>query len=199
MKRKLFLFFLIIFTSSFAQSKYASIWQEVRKRYEKVNTVQGNFVQNICSESLGTCQEFTGKFYLKRPDRLRLEVTSPDSQIIVVLGKKAWFRFRSEPEVSEQELPGNLSPFDIFSDTLSLAATESSIDDDFIFLRLTSSDSLIMLSELNLWINPKDYTIKKFSFNQEPCTVSKFTLSEVKYNKKISDLIFELPKSRKEN
>lgn len=185
---------LLIFTITLAvlaQSQPDSIWQKVRKKYQKINTIQGNFAQNVCSESLGTCQEFIGKFYLKRPDKLRLEVTYPDSQIIVILGKKVWFHFGSEPEVSEQELAVTLSPFDIFSDTFSLTTKESSIEDDLIFLSLTATDSLAMLSDLNLWINPKDYTIKKFSFSQQPGTVSTFTIAEVKFNKKISDKIFE--------
>jgi len=192
------LIFLVTFVV-LAQTQFDTIWQKVQKRYEKVNTVQGNFTQRICSESLGICQQFDGKFYLKRPDKLRLDVTYPDTQIIIVSGKKAWFKFKGESKVNEQELPARLSPFDIFSEKIQSTVSESRMEDKLLYIRLVSQDTLALIPDLELWLNPKDYTIQQFSYSQGPGTVSTFELSKVKLNQKISDIIFELPKPKKED
>jgi chaperone LolA len=197
--KKICLLILAVFLVALAQTQSDLIWQRVRMRYQKVNTAQGSFQQNICSESLGTCQEFVGWFYLKRPDKLRLNVTFPDSQSIIVSGNKIWFHFPAQTEVGEQELPGKLSPFDIFSDTLSMTVTETRNEDDLIYLKLVAKDTFSLINDLDLWVNPKDFSIKKFSYPQGPGTVATFELYGVKFNKKISDKIFEVPSAKKEN
>lgn len=191
MKKVCLLIFIVIIVA-LAQSQSELIWQKVQKRYEKVNSLQGNFTQRICSESLGICQDFEGKFYLKRPDKLRLDVTYPDSQTIIVSGKQAWFKFKGVSEISEQELPATLSPLDIFSTKIQSTVAETRLEDGLLYIKLVSEDTLALVSDLNLWVNPKDYSVMKFSYSQGPGTESKFELSNVKYNKKIADNIFVL-------
>lgn len=181
---------------TFAQEH--SIWQKVCERYKKINTAQGSFRQNVCSESLGTCQEFIGWFYLKRPDKLRLDVTFPDSQSIIVSGNKIWFYFPRQSEVSEQEMPTPISIFDLFADTLSLTVTEMRHEEKLIYLKLVTQDTLALINQVEFWINPKDHTIKKFSYPQGLGTVATFELYGTKYNQKISNKIFEIPKPKKE-
>jgi len=195
MKKVCFLVFGAVLIT-FAQDH--SVWQKVCAYYKKVNTVQGSFHQNVCSESLGVCQEFIGWFYLKRPDKLRMDVTFPDSQSIIISGNKMWFYFPFESEISEQELPTNFSIFDLFADTLPLIVTELHREEKLFYLKLTTQDTLAIINNLELWVNPKDYTIKKFSYPQGPGTVATFELYGTKYNQKISDKIFEFPKAKKE-
>jgi chaperone LolA len=197
MKKVCLLIFFVILVA-LAQTQFDTIWQKVQKRYEKINTIQGNFTQRICSESLGICQDFNGKFFLKRPDKLRLDVTYPDTQTIILSGKKAWFKFKGESEANEQELPAVLSPFDIFSNEIQSTVAESRIEDELLYIKLISQDTLALIPDLELWLNPKDYTIQHFSYSQGLGTESKYELSEVKYNQKISDKIFELPKPKKD-
>ncbi|MEO0093084.1 MAG: outer membrane lipoprotein carrier protein LolA [candidate division WOR-3 bacterium] len=195
MKRIGFLLFWALLLT-FAQEH--SIWQKVCERYQKINTAQGSFHQNVCSESLGTCQEFIGWFYLKRPDKLRLDVTFPDSQSIIVSDNKIWFYFPRQSEVSEQEMPTPISIFDLFADTLSLTVTEMHQEENLFYLKLVTQDTLALIREVEFWVNPTDYTIKKFSYPQGPGTVATFELYGTKYNQKISNKIFEPPKPKKE-
>lgn len=197
--KKIGLLIFVVFLVALAQTQSDAIWQKVRARYQKVNTIQGGFHQNVCSESLGTCQEFVGWFYLKRPDKLRLNVTFPDSQNIIVSGNKIWFHFPSQSEVSAQELPGKLSPFDIFSDSLSMSVTETHNEDNLVYLKLAARDTFALITGLDFWVNPKDFTIKKFAYSQGPGTVATFEIYGTKFNKKISDKIFEVPAPKKEN
>lgn len=184
---------LFIVSIVLASSQADSVWQKVKDRYQKVNTAQGSFHQNLCSESLGTCQEFIGWFYLKRPNKLRLDVTYPTRQRIVVFGNKVWYRFSPE-EVSEQELSSPLSPFDIFLDTFPLIVIKGEFADSLFYLKLVAQDSLALINFLELWVSPKDYAIKKLSYPQGPGTIATFEFFQVKYNKKIDDKTFKPPR-----
>lgn len=197
--KKVFLLIFFVMLVALAQTQFDTIWQKVQKRYEKINTILGNFTQRICSESLGICQDFNGKFFLKRPDKLRLDVTYPDTQTIILSGKKAWFKFKGESEPTEQEFSEPLSPLDIFSNKIQSTVAESRIEDELLYIKLVSQDTFALIPDLELWLNPKDYTVQHFSYFQGPGTESKYELTEVKYNQKISDKIFELPKPKKED
>lgn len=189
---------MLLITALITFAQEHSIWQKVCERYQKINTAQGSFHQNVCSESLGICQEFIGWFYLKRPNKLRLDVTFPDSQSIIVSDNKIWFYFPRASEVNEQELPAQLSIFDLFVDTLSLTVTEMHQEENFFYLKLVTQDTLALINQVEFWINPKDYTIKKFSYPQGLGTIATFELHGTKYNQKISNKIFEPPKPKKE-
>jgi outer membrane lipoprotein-sorting protein len=197
--KKIGLLIFVVFLVASAQTQSDIIWQKVRARYQKVNTAQGSFHQNVCSESLGTCQEFIGWFYLKRPDKLRLNVTFPDTQDIIVSGNKILFHFPAQSEISTQELPGKLSPFDIFSDSFPMAVAETRNEDNLVYLKLAARDTFALITGLDMWVNPKDYSIKKFAYSQGPGTVATFELYSTQFNKKISDNIFAVPAPKKEN
>jgi outer membrane lipoprotein-sorting protein len=197
--KKVSLLIFVLFLVVLAQNQSDIIWQKVRARYQKVNTAQGSFHQNVCSESLGTCSEFVGWFYLKRPDKLRLNVTFPDTQDIIVSGNKILFHFPSQSEFSTQDLPGKLSPFDIFSDSFPMTVAETRDEDNLVYLKLVARDTFAMITGLDIWVNPKDFSIMKFAYSQGPGTTATFELYSTKFNKKISDNIFAVPAPKKEN
>ena len=64
-------------------------WPQVQAKYKPVNSLTASFVESV-TYAEGYSERFSGKLFIERPDKVRLEATEPDTQIIVSDGKTAW-------------------------------------------------------------------------------------------------------------
>jgi outer membrane lipoprotein carrier protein len=58
---------------------------------ENTKSFSANFTQKLHKPKAEKDINYTGRFSLKRPNRFRWEVTSPDKQLLVADGKDLWF------------------------------------------------------------------------------------------------------------
>ena len=61
-------------------------------------------VQTVCSAASGTCTRYEGELELKRPDKLRMDITKPDKQEIVCDGSTIWLHLVNEKQVMKSDL-----------------------------------------------------------------------------------------------
>jgi outer membrane lipoprotein carrier protein len=65
--------------------------KEVEETYTKAGTLFAEFSQTNESAATGTKKTSSGRIAIKRPDKVRWETTSPDPNLLVSDGKKAWY------------------------------------------------------------------------------------------------------------
>jgi outer membrane lipoprotein carrier protein len=65
--------------------------REVEETYTKAGTLFAEFSQTNESAATGTKKSSSGRIAIKRPDKVRWETTTPDPNLLVSDGKKAWY------------------------------------------------------------------------------------------------------------
>lgn len=79
-----------------------STWQALRERYLGLTSLSGRFEETLESGLDGDARSFTGNFSVRLPDDYRLEVESPQRQLIVGNDSVLWFHFPAERRAVRQ-------------------------------------------------------------------------------------------------
>jgi chaperone LolA len=144
-----------------------SVWKGLRDDYLALKTLSGGFDQTICSDEQGTCQTFSGSFAIGVPDRYRIEVATPDSQLIVSDGTGLWFYF-SEDNYAVRQAPGQSIPLMAFLDPMLDSAAVVTFADSTpgaLVLSVATADSVMSLHDMKLELDSSGRRISAFSFH----------------------------------
>ncbi|MFQ5906626.1 MAG: outer membrane lipoprotein carrier protein LolA [bacterium] len=68
----------------------SDILQEVEKKYGGIKTMSADFSQKITYASTDRKSTFTGRLLLGKPDKMRMSVLEPDTQLLVSTGGTLW-------------------------------------------------------------------------------------------------------------
>ncbi len=173
---------------------------DVKVKYDKIKTIQGNFIQSQCSESEGTCQQFEGKFYISKPNFSRMEITSPVKQVIVTDSNNVLIYLVNKKKVYIQPASMSINFFGIFdmflNDTTNFIMVSQDTNFSALEYKKDSLDQQEVFTELKFYINKKTSLIEKFSFTDMNGNENTFELSNIKLNPKMGNKLFtlEVPK-----
>ena len=78
-----------------------SFEERIRAVYEKITDLTGRFRQESRIRELGETQEAEGRFFIRRPGRLRWDYLKPERQRIVIRGDRMFVRQGDDEEVLE--------------------------------------------------------------------------------------------------
>jgi chaperone LolA len=168
--------------------------------YNEIKTIQGEFFQTICSEDDGTCQSFQGKFSIARPYYSRLEVTSPDKQLIVSDSTNLYIYLVAKKKVYVQSASAGVNFFKIFDlfldDTMSFVITDQDTSRTVLQYKNDSLEQSSMFEGLTIEINNHTNLIEKFSYSDINTGEMSFELANIKVNPKLGSKTFkfEIPK-----
>jgi len=76
-------------------------WSQVQAKYKLVNSLTASFVESV-TYAEGYSERFSGKLFIERPDKVRLEAFDPDTQLIVSDGRTAWLYLPGSAEAMRQ-------------------------------------------------------------------------------------------------
>lgn len=167
------------------------VWVSLRRDYLGLRTLSGSFSETVCSESEGTCQDFSGTFAILVPDHYRLEVTEPVRQTIVCQDSVVWFHFPSErravrtPSAASLPLLAFLQPV-LDSATAAVVTTDSA---GRAVVRI-ADEELSALSGLTLELDPGRRRITGFSFTDAWGNAYHFRLTNQRWNPKLDPGLF---------
>jgi outer membrane lipoprotein carrier protein len=80
------------------------ILKKVRARYRTVNSMTASLSEVLCSGATGTCKRFSGTVKMKRPAKLRLEITAPEKQLVVCDGKSLVLYMEKEKQATRYDM-----------------------------------------------------------------------------------------------
>jgi len=78
-------------------------WTKVQAKYDAVNTLSASFVESV-TYAEGYQEDFEGRLYVSRPDKIRLECVKPQEQLIVSDGSEAWLYLPASKEALRQSV-----------------------------------------------------------------------------------------------
>jgi outer membrane lipoprotein carrier protein len=185
-------FFLLL--SINAPQTAHDLLSKVNERYQTISTIQGNFTQQTCVKASGFCQEFRGQFYIKRLNLFRLDVTWPESQLIVSDGAILWTYVESAKKVYKADVTKSqtvFSPFELLQNYEARYEYRLLPEEENLYvLRLVPKLQSPLINDLRLLIDPSSFSIKKFKIIDGMENEMVFSLSKIKYNRQITNDFF---------
>lgn len=171
------------------------ILSRVKAKYDSISTMQGTFSQITSIKGVGESPKFKGKFYLAKPDLLRLEILAPESQVFVYDGKNLWTYIKGINTVYKTEFTNQtpfFSPFAILKDYKNRYKVDSLPEekDGLVWIKLSPKTPELFPMPIFLGIDLKTYYIKELGAVDPAGNRQSFKLSKVIYNKKLSSKLF---------
>lgn len=167
-------------------------WTALRARYLSLKTLSGKFDETISDESGGPAQRFTGSFRISLPGRYRLEVDSPQKQLIVCDSTTLWIYLPAEGRALRQPAVGP-SPVLAFLDPVLDPNTEAEIlagPSGRRLVRILTPDSLSALGDLTLELDATAERIAAFSFADGWGNRTRFVLKNQQWNPRLAARLF---------
>ena len=147
----LILFFSLSFFpiySAYSETvKLADIVSRIQKKYEAVRELEANSNQETFNKTVDRKFKFRGKLYIKKPDKLRMEIKEPEEQLIVTNGSVLWIYIPENNQAVKEKMDGkNKSKL-----AITILAGMAKLDKEFKISKEGESDKSYMVGLI-----PKD-------------------------------------------
>jgi len=174
---------------------------KVQQRFSKVQDFTAMFKQETFQVIANKTVHFDGKVSYKRDAGVRMDVTSPQKQILILKGQTVLVILPEEGTSQVQEIPKEIVAQNILGFFTGLSSIEEhyivqSADDHLILMPKTGTGSI------SVWVNT-DNLISRILLKDAMGNTSDISLSSYRFNKGISDELFQqkpgpAPKTPKE-
>lgn len=182
---------------------------QLQERAIRTSDLMASFVQESTSAYLEKPDIAEGKFYFKKPKKMRWDYETPSKQEIVTDGETLWIYVEEDRQVQVYDA----SPFfdsKLGLSFLSFLSGEANLDQSFnisfveadpykeshFILKLLPKVPEVDLKELFMWISRKDFFVERVCFSDFYGNRTLITLRNVTVNKNISNskFVFHVPK-----
>ena len=180
--------------------------KKIQARYEKTKDLQASFIQKTRIEGFSTPVISTGRFYIKKPGRLRWDYTEPATEEIYVNKEDVKMYV---PE-HKQVLIGKLTYMAASQAPLQLLQGVAKLDEEFDIEPTANKERgaggipLVSLTpkqgraeperaiqKIVIEVQPKTYFLKTIALHEVSGNVATFEFSELKPNSGLKDELFD--------
>ncbi|MBP6908902.1 MAG: outer membrane lipoprotein carrier protein LolA [Candidatus Saccharicenans sp.] len=171
------------------------------KKLSSVTSLEANFSQYYYSTQVEEPVSGQGRVFIRRPDRMRWEYSSPEKQIFLIKGQTLWLYFpddkqllkkEAETEWQTTEILGLLSGNSNLLDRYEISASSFPSRQKNVYqIKLTPKEPG-QYSYLLLEIDRKTYLILKAILFEPTGSKLEYHFSQFKLDRKLSDELFEL-------
>jgi len=181
--------------SLFSQDSAESIVKKVRENYEKLQSMQADFVQDYTWSLAGETQTLEGKIFLKKGDRYRVETAT---QTIVTDGETVWTYSPEKQQVlvdrlsksAEDPLPRELIVKYTRDFKSKLLGTEKIGKDDVYRIQFTPRDENSFIRQVTAWIDKGSFFAKKIEQHDINENVTVYELKNIQRDATLADNLF---------
>jgi outer membrane lipoprotein carrier protein len=190
-KNNLILVFLLLFLTGTAQGVELI---KVQKRYAKIQDFTALFKQETFQVIANKTVHFDGKVSYKRNSGVRMDVTNPEKQILILKGQTVLVILPEEGTSQVQEIPNEIAAQNILGFFTGLNSIEEhytvqTIGDHLVLMPKTGTGAI------SVWVNDDDL-IERILLKDAMGNTSDITLSSYRFNKGISDDLFKNPSGK---
>ncbi|MBL7075581.1 outer membrane lipoprotein carrier protein LolA [candidate division KSB1 bacterium] len=169
---------------------------KVQYRFKKLKTFQADFKQVFEWKLAGETQILTGKIYLKKDDKFRLET---EDQIFVSDGKLIWqYSYLTDQVIVEEikKTPDSLLPRDLIFEYPKRFGVESCQrlregKKRYFLLEMSPLKAEGFIENLKVWVDEKEYITRRIEFVDINENKTVYQLDNVILNSKIDDYLFK--------
>ena len=163
----------------------------VQQRYAGHKDFQASFSQQSFQVLLNKEITFTGSLYYKKPDRARMDVATPQHQIITLKGASVTVTLPDEGTQAVQEVPKEIASQNI----LAFIAGLGNIESDYTIKE--ADDHLILTPRngtgaINIWIDG-DNLVKRVALTDAMGNRSDIRLKDYRFDIGLKDELFNPP------
>uniref|UniRef100_A0A7V3ZW03 Outer membrane lipoprotein carrier protein LolA n=1 Tax=candidate division WOR-3 bacterium TaxID=2052148 RepID=A0A7V3ZW03_UNCW3 len=181
--------YLLIFLLLTTIKNEKEVYKKIKNFYLNLKTITGTFIQRECDQESGLCLEFRGKFYIKKPNYLRLLIEEPEKGLIVADGESLYFYYRQDSLIQKYSI-NEFNPFLIFFQIMKDTIFPHIEEKGKKYYLLTFS---LPYYRLNLQLRKKDFLIEKIKYEWEKRDLEILLYSQ-KINQNLSDTLFKIKK-----
>ena len=110
---------------------------KLQTRLDQLKSLKGRFVQSLDSKSLGRPRTEEGRFYVKKPSRMRWDYEKPEEKLALLDGRNSWLYIPGDREVYR----GAIKDLEECGAAALLLAGRIRLDGDFEARRLTHDEA----------------------------------------------------------
>jgi chaperone LolA len=181
------MFMVLILTGE----SFALDLKDVQKRYSEHKDFEATFSQHTFQALVNKEVDFTGKVSCKRPDCVRMDVYTPQRQIIILKGTHVTVSLPAEGTLAVQEIPKEIATQNILAFINGL----TSLDKDYNVKQ--EKDHLVLTPKngtgtINIWID-EDNLVKRIQVQDAIGNKSDIRLKQYTFNLGLKDDLFKLP------
>ncbi len=173
-----------VLANAFGQGDTDDLLKSVQSKYNSINSISVNF-----NKSAGSKEDFSGKLFLKKENKLRIEIKN---NIIVTDGNTFWNYDKKQKKVIinnyDASDPSEFSLNSFINDYPSKCTLSSGTEGDFRTLTLVPKTKDLNFKTATLYINETSLIEKVVLVNN--AGTSTITLSGYKLNQNIPDTEF---------
>jgi outer membrane lipoprotein-sorting protein len=198
MKRALLIFTILSFVTIIFSETKTKILDKIQENLSSISTFSATFNESIVPV-IGKTQSFVGIIDIARPCSLRMEVTSPEKQLILYNGEIAWIYFPEKKyclkykvgeENSLTKIPGYI--FDPFNSLILDTLYE---DTASIYIRLSTGAGEEFFESIELRVSLDELLPYSLTLKDKIGNKTEYTFSKIKKNvKKQVNFTFNPPK-----
>ncbi len=185
----------ILSNSLLAQDNAETIVKKVRENYEKLQSMQADFVQNYTWSLAGETQTLEGKILLKKGDRYRVETKT---QTIVTDGATVWTYSPEKQQViidklsktAEDPLPRELIVKYTRDFKAKFLGTDKSGKTDLFRIHFTPRDENSFVSEVTAWIEKDTWLAKKIEQHDINDNITVYELKNIQRDVVLAENLF---------
>lgn len=178
-----------------AQESAESIVKKVREAYEKLQTLQADFVQNHTWSLVGETTVLEGRLFLKKGDRYRVETAT---QTIVTDGATVWTYSPEKQQVlidhlsktADEPLPRELLVKYTRDFKAKLLGTDKSGKTDLYRVHFTPRDDNSFVREVTAWIEKGSWLARKIEQHDINDNVTVYELKNIQRDAPLADNLF---------
>jgi chaperone LolA len=183
--------FLLIFLTGTAQGVELI---KVQKRYAKIQDFTGLFTQETFQVIANKTVHFQGKVSYKRNSGVRMDVSAPEKQILILKGQTVLVILPEEGTSQVQEIPNEIAAQNILGFFTGL----NSIEEHYTVQ--TVGDHLVLMPKtgtgaISVWVDA-DNLIARILLKDAMGNTSDIHLTGYRFNKGISDDLFKNPSGK---
>jgi outer membrane lipoprotein carrier protein len=175
---------VFLWVSAYGQNNSSELLKSIQAKYNSINTLSVNF-----TKSSGGKEDFSGKLYLKKDNKLRIELKN---NTIITDGKTFWNYNKKENKVIinnyDPSEPSELSLNTFINDYPSKSNLSSGEEGNFKTLVLVPKTPELNFNRAELFINKDDLVDKVIIDSKSGKAV--ITFSDYKLNRNIPDSEF---------
>lgn len=90
--------YCLLSTVSFAADVDALV-ERIQKKYSEIHDIQGTFSQTSYLKDIERTDRYSGKFFIKKPSRMRWGYAEPRDEDVIIRGDDLWIYKKSEKQV----------------------------------------------------------------------------------------------------
>ncbi|HCC69349.1 MAG TPA: hypothetical protein DEP99_05625 [Nitrospiraceae bacterium] len=188
--------YFLLLTSYFPLPTYSFALDDIeriQKEYEGIQDLQGRFIQRSYIKALERTEKYEGRFFIKRPLKMRWEYFRPRDEVVIISGTDIWIY----KKMQKQAIKGKFSSDAYGQAPIALLSGFGDLKKDFDITRiregvfeLNPKGKIGLIKKIILEINNEGFPIKSFKLIDIYGNTVDVTVKDVRINQGLKDSFF---------